>query len=87
LVYEVAGATLNTAFPGGNGMVIEATVQNSEFTRCVVNGGMKPAPPRGAHGIVAFGGINKLLYCHPYFTRWTGCTSTAGAWAGWGRCR
>ncbi len=67
LVYEVAGATLNTAFPGGNGMVIEATVQNSEFTRCVVNGGMKLDPPRGSHGIVAFGGINKLLYCHPYF--------------------
>lgn len=66
-VYEIAGATLNATFPGGNGMVIEATVENSEFIRCVVNGGMKLDTPRGAHGIVAFGGLNKLHLCHPYF--------------------
>lgn len=66
-LYEVLGTTLNATFPGGNGMVIEATVENSEFIRCVVNGGMRLDPPRGAHGIVAFGGINKLLLCHAYF--------------------
>jgi hypothetical protein len=66
-LFEVLGTALNATFPGGNGMVIEATVQNSEFIRCVVNGGMKLDTPRGAHGIVAFGGVNKLHLCHPYF--------------------
>jgi hypothetical protein len=81
-VYENAGTTLNTIFPGGNGMVIEATVENSEFLRCVANGGMRLDPPRGANGIVAFGGINKLLACHAYFNPLSGlnvdCTGVGG---------
>jgi hypothetical protein len=81
-VYEIHGSALDTIYPGGTGMVIDASVQNCEFFRCVVNGGGKLGTPRGTDGFRAFGGINKLVACHAYFNQANGlnlpCTGVGG---------
>lgn len=71
-VFEHLVTGVSVIYPQNDGFYIGPNVLNSEFIRCVVDGGKNLASARTRHGFYHQGAANKFVVCHPYFCQQNG---------------